>query len=417
MKKYILPLCILFSVAVHAGNFDQRSVSAIDPSNTYVLIAGVLKWQSPSLSSFSNKNRKDEELFNLLLGKGVSRANAIFLKDHEATLANMTNELKNLLSRTTAGSTFIFYYAGHGVRAGDGPVCFANYDYKAGYGFAVTTVSEQIKNLFKGKQVWLMADCCFSGSLMEEAKKISSAGKSVITFTSSTSSNISTANWTFTQTMIDCFSGLALCDRNSDKKITLAEARSELFDAMKYREKQLSGTVFYNADESSAFNIGAVKPGDNPTAVVYIYMQQNLKFEPARVLSYSGVNITGELYHYCDKMTVTVPVARTKEIAFADYPAGMNVQVEWNGKYYPAVIKEAKNGFHYIHYTGYDDSWNEWVMYNRIYSSDRKKCTIEWEGGWYPGEMLQQKGGKYFVHYTGYGNDWDEWVGAARIKF
>jgi hypothetical protein len=56
-------------------------------------------------------------------------------------------------------------------------------------------------------------------------------------------------------------------------------------------------------------------------------------------------------------------------------------------------------------------------MYNRIYSSDRKKCTIEWEGGWYPGEMLQQNGGKYFVHYTGYGNDWDEWVGAARIKF
>jgi hypothetical protein len=145
--------------------------------------------------------------------------------------------------------------------------------------------------------------------------------------------------------MIDCFSGLALCDRNSDKKITLAEARSELFDAMKYREKQLSGTVFYNADESSAFNIGAVKPGDNPTAVVYIYMQQNLKFEPARVLSYSGVNITGELYHYSDKMTVTVQVARTKEIAFAYYPAGKNVQVEWNGNYYPAVIKEAKNGF------------------------------------------------------------------------
>jgi hypothetical protein len=417
MRKFILPLCILFSLVSHAADPIPASVYSIEPASTYVFIAGVLKWQSPSLAAFSNKNRKDEELYDLLLSKGVSKANTVYLKDDQATLANMTAELKNLLSRTTAGSTFIFYYAGHGVRAGDGPVSFANYDYKAGNGFAAATVSEQIKSLFKGKQVWLLADCCFSGSLMEEAKKVNSTGKSVIAFTSSTSSNISTGNWTFTQTMIDCLSGLAVCDRNSDKKISLAEVRSELFDAMKYREKQLSGTAFYNVDETTPFNLGAVQAGSVPKAVVYIYMQQNLKFEPARVLSYSGVNITGELYHYSDKVTVTVPVARTKEIPFADFPVGSKVQVEWNGKYYPAEIKEVKNGFHYVHYTGYNDSWNEWVMYNRINAGNKKPCTIEWQGTWYPGEMLQEKNGKYFVHYNGFGNDWDEWVGKERIKF
>ncbi|HUR65747.1 MAG TPA: Tudor-knot domain-containing protein [Chitinophagaceae bacterium] len=416
MRKVFLPLCIFFSCLSHAGNFEKLSTGSIEPANTYVFIAGVLKWQNPSLTTFSNKNRKDQELYDLLLSKGVNKANTVYLKDEEATLASMNAELKNLLSRATPGSTFIFYYAGHGARAEDGPVCFANYDYKAGNGFAATTVSEQVKSFFKGKQVWLLADCCFSGSLMEEAKKISGSGKSVVTFTSSTSSNISTGNWTFTQTMIDCLSGLAVCDRNSDKKITLSEVRSELFDAMKYREKQLSGTVFYNVDEAMAFNMGNVQPGIVPKAVVYIYMQQNLKFEPARVLSYSGVNITGELYHYSDKMTVTVPVARTKEIAFAEYPAGAKVQVEWNGKYYPAEIKEVKNGFHYVHYTGYNDSWNEWVMYNRINSGNSKKCSIEWMGAWYPGEMLQEKNGKYFVHYIGYGNDWDEWVGKERIR-
>lgn len=417
MKRYLFALAGMLLTGNLLNAAPNVSTTAFDPATTYVFMSGVLKWQSPSLSSFSNRNRKDEELYNLLLSNGVKKENTVFLKDNEATLENMKSNLKALLQKTSASSTFIFYYAGHGVRGGNGPVCFANYDYDGAKanGFQATTVAELVNSLFKGKQVWLLADCCYSGSLLDEAKKISSTGKSVISFTSSSSSNVSTGNWTFTQTMIDCFGGLGICDRNADGKITLGEVKVELFDAMKYREKQLSGTVFYNADESSTFNLSDVPRNTNKT-VKYIYVQQNNKFEPARVLSKSGTNITGELYHYSDKVSVTVPEGKTKEIAFVEYPVGMKVQVEWNGKNYPAEIKKSNNGFHYIHYTGYDDSWNEWVMYSRIYTTDRKKCTIEWQGAWYPGELLQQKDGKYFVHYTGYGNDWDEWVGAERVK-
>jgi Caspase domain/RNA binding activity-knot of a chromodomain len=416
MEKLMLLACLSISGLLYAGNTGQQFQNTLDPNNTYVFVAGVLKWQSPSLAPFSNKNRKDEEFYNLLLNKGIKNENTVFLKDNDATLDNMNNSLKDILQKANAQSTFIFYYAGHGVRAGNGPVCFANYDYKPGNGFEASTVSAYIKSSFKGKQVWLLADCCYSGTLMEEAKKISTTGKPVVTFTSSSSANISTANWTFTQTIIDCLSGLTVGDRNADGKISLAEVKSELFDAMKYREKQLSGTVFYNVDEATPFNMVPVKTSTGIMKTEYIYIPQNNKFEPARVMVYNGNNVTGELYHYSDKATVTVPVAKTKSIAFAEYPVGMKVQVEWNGKNYPAEIKETRNGFHYIHYTGYDDSWNEWVMYNRIYTSDRKKCTIEWQGNWYPGELLQQKDAKYFIHYTGFGNDWDEWVGKERVK-
>jgi hypothetical protein len=413
MKKILL--FVFFSLPFSLFANEAEKSSAIDPANTYVFIAGVLKWQSPTLASFNSTNRKDEELYKLLLAKGVNKLNTVYLKDAEATLDNMNKKMKEILGKTTANSTFIFYYAGHGARDGNGPVSFANYDYKSGNGFAASSVSQLINASFKGKEVWLLADCCYSGTLMEEAKKISSTGKSVVTFTSSSSSNISTGNWTFSQTMIDCFNGLAVGDRNADGKITLGEVKSELFDAMKFREKQLSGTVFYNISESSQFNF-TMQKSPAPKKVEYIYVQQNQKFEPARVISYSGTNVTGELYRYSDKVSVTVPVSKTKEIGFAEYAVGTKVQVEWEKKKYPAEIKETRNGFHYIHYTGFDDSWNEWVMYDRIYTTDRKKCTIEWGGQWYPGEMLQQKNGKYFVHYTGFGNDWDEWVPASRIK-
>jgi len=270
MKKFILLACLSFPALLYAGNTGQELQTTLDPNNTYVFIAGVLKWQSPSLSPFSNKNRKDEELYNLLLSKGIKKENTVFLKDDAATLANMTSSLKQILQKANAQSTFIFYYAGHGVRAGNGPICFANYDYKSGNGFEASTVSAIIKSFFKGKQVWLLADCCYSGTLMEEAKKISTAGKPVVTFTSSSSANISTANWTFTQTIIDCLSGLAVGDRNADGKISLAEVKNELFDAMKYREKQLSGTVFYNVDESIAFNMSAVQASTGNKKVEYL---------------------------------------------------------------------------------------------------------------------------------------------------
>jgi hypothetical protein len=413
--KLLVVLCLTLL------NFQKANANDInagfDPANTYVFMAGVLEWQSPSLSPFSKTNRKDQEFYNLLISQGVKKENTIFLKDQQATLSGMQSSLEALLKKANPQSAFIFYYAGHGVRDGNGPVSFANYDYnsKTGNGFTVASLSDKINSLFKGKQVWLLADCCYSGALLHEGKELGASGKEAIVFTSSSSSNISTGNWTFTQTLLDCMNGRPICDRNTDKKITIAEVKAELFDAMKYREKQLSGTAFYNVNESLQFG-KVLETGVPQTPIEYIYIQQSNKFEPARVLRYMGTDVTGELYHYSDKVIVSVPRSKTKPIAFADYPAGMKVQVEWNGKYYPATIKESKNGFHLIHYTGYDESWNEWVMYDRINTGTRKKCSIEWQGSWFAGEILQEKNEKYFVHYAGYGSDWDEWVGKERVK-
>lgn len=41
---------------------------------------------------------------------------------------------------------------------------------------------------------------------------------------------------------------------------------------------------------------------------------------------------------------------------------------------------------------------------------------VEWNGHWYAAEVIQTKDGKYFIHYTGYESNWDEWVGPERIR-
>ena len=162
----------LFLCLISFQLYSSQAKADFDPDKTFVFIVGVLEWQSPSLAPFEKKNRKDEELYKLFVSSGVKSPNIVFLKDQDATLMNIRRNLDGMLNKTTPGSTFIFYYAGHGVRAGDGPVSFANYDYmdSKGNGLQTDIVTDQIAKRFKGKQAWLLADCCFSGVLIEQAK-------------------------------------------------------------------------------------------------------------------------------------------------------------------------------------------------------------------------------------------------------
>src|SRR5205085_1776426 len=106
--------------------------------------------------------RKDEELYTLLLSKGVKKENAVFLKDEDATLMNIRKNLDALLVKTTPGSSFVFYYAGHGVRAGDGPVYFANYDFMDAKGNGLQT-GIMIKEYRLEKPGWNWKMPCATG--------------------------------------------------------------------------------------------------------------------------------------------------------------------------------------------------------------------------------------------------------------
>jgi hypothetical protein len=46
-----------------------------------------------------------------------------------------------------------------------------------------------------------------------------------------------------------------------------------------------------------------------------------------------------------------------------------------------------------------------------------KKVQVLWNGQWFAAEIREQKGDQYFIHYTDYDDRWDEWVTTDRIKF
>ncbi|MEQ8351572.1 MAG: Tudor-knot domain-containing protein [Leptospiraceae bacterium] len=54
--------------------------------------------------------------------------------------------------------------------------------------------------------------------------------------------------------------------------------------------------------------------------------------------------------------------------AECDYDVAQTVQVQWKGKWYEAQILKVKDDCsqYFIHYTGWSDSWDEWVTPDRI---------------------------------------------------
>ncbi len=425
MKRIFLVPFILLGFIVSCGSktkpINSNKTNDIDYSNTYVMVVGVLKWEN-GLSPFSDVNRKDKELYDLFIKLGVPKENMVIMLDEEATLENIKKEFESLLSKVPETGTFIFYYAGHGMKKKDGSTFFANYDINTNQpgttGLAVEYIGDIIREKFKGKMVWLTADCCYSGSLMEEGKKMKNIN--TLVSTSATASNSSTENWTFTQTMIDCLSGLSLADHDKNGTITAGEWQRELEQAMKYREKQRNGFALFRVDSTYVIGKadGKAEEGDDVYPVgTYAQAFYEKVWQPVRIIGMSNGNYKCEFYHYSDKEEVMISADQLKHPHFVVFPEKSKVKVLWEGEYYVAEILKSEEGFHYITYPGYGSYWDEWVMYDRIKTGNEKPAEVKWEGAWYPAMVLEEKDGKYFIHYTDDSYVWDEWVGNDRIRF
>jgi hypothetical protein len=425
MKLKLLAIVLFtFSGIIKA----QKLPATLDVKNTFVVIVGVLEWNDKeSLHSFENKNRKDVELYKELFKAGVPATQMIRIFDKDATLERMNKELDAMAAKSTDKSTFIFYYAGHGIKK-ERETYFANYDIDVARckktGFGISYLSGQLIQKSKSSTFIFMADCCYSGSLLEQGKKVSDAGKNVIVMTSATASNTSTGNWTFTQTLMDGMRGDRMMDRDADNKIGINDYKLEFADAMKYREHQMGGFYSKGVDEKYSFakvTAAVVKTKSGKDSYAngrYAAGLYEGDWQPVRIINQvNSTTYNCRFYFYSDYVDKELSVENIKTLYYPVYKVGDKVKAEWEGKNYDAEILKAENDFYYIHYIDDDDSYDEWVMYDRIFSGKEKKAEIEYEKVWYPGEVITEVNDKYFIRYTGYSYSWDELVSKDRIKF
>ena len=68
------------------------------PKNTHAVLIGVLEWQH-GLTAFPKVNRKDVELRDVLIHRGVPPENITLLVDADATLANIRDAVTKTIKK------------------------------------------------------------------------------------------------------------------------------------------------------------------------------------------------------------------------------------------------------------------------------------------------------------------------------
>ncbi|MCC5635287.1 hypothetical protein LC593_05345 [Nostoc sp. CHAB 5844] len=113
------------------------------------------------------------------------------------------------------------------------------------------------------------------------------------------------------------------------------------------------------------------------------------------------------------------------------YAVNNTVEVwdEEEAEWYKATIQKIKDDQFFINYVGYGSSSDEWVGEEEIRiraheSSDdhgfalgqKVKCWDEEQEAWYTATIEEIRGQQYFVHYLGYDSSYDEWLDLEEIR-
>ncbi|MBJ7259106.1 MAG: caspase family protein [Chthoniobacterales bacterium] len=370
-KVRFLAIAVVLGFGILAARAETK---AFPPWQTWVFVAGLLEWQDKEgFGSFPQKNRQDARMVRFFREAGVPQKQIIYLKDNAATLKKLRQELKQFVGNIPPGGVLVFYYCGHGYTDREGGAAlFAPWDAGAKGGWPVREVVDTVFDHFKGDRALLLADCCLSGGLVEAVAKHSAEVDSpkVAAVSSSSSREISTGDWTFTESFLDALEGKKWVDREGDGEISLQDFAENSVEDMRVFKSQRAEAFVPRTWPASAALSAATEAGKR---------------------------------------------------------VGERIEVDCEGTDYAGRIIGESGGAFLVRYVGFFSQDDQWVgpgVIRPIPAADSiaerfaagSPVEIQWEAEWYPGRILEDDGGSYHVSYDGYGEDWNEWAEPKRVR-
>ncbi len=365
MKKLqFLFLLIFISFSQHISVSAQTEWN---PQRTWVYFVGLVEWQDKaSFDSFPQANRRDVELLELLKKRGVPGNQIVYLQDKDATAAAINRSFPQFLKQAQPGDWVFVYYSGHGYKNDE-----MTETYLAGYdasdnipGWNMRSIPAQIEKNFKGANAVIALDDCFSG----EMPRIIKQGKkrvSYAVFSSSAASSLSTGEWTFTEALINGFSGKRFVDTNHDGKITFSELAGNIEGDMLFAEEQVADYAFTgNFDSNSSFAKTDAKITPRLGERIEAYSQDG--WYRAIIVDARGAKFKVHYFNYDNADDEWVTSKQIRQFTPKQYGIGERVEVESEEKWYPAKVLEVRGGSHYITYDDFDELYNEWVSSDRV---------------------------------------------------
>ncbi len=342
-----------------------------NPETTWVFAVGLLEWEdSETFAPFPDavEGRFDQQLVDFFRESGVPDEQIIYLQDKEATLEKIRESLPNLLSETDEDDLLIFYFTGHGGWDSEtGEHYFYNYDAQADdteTHWAIASVFDDIEENFNGSKALLLADCCYSGGLIDEVK-LRDTDISYACVTSAYAHNTSTGEWTFTASLLKGLQGDPAVDLDKDGVITLYDFARYAELEVAFIEDQKSMFVTTN-DFDPQMQLSIVEGDSDPNFGRRVEVEYEDDLYKAKILDRNEDDEF--LVHYItDASEEWVTGDRISPYEPEMYDIGSSVEVlNEDEEWYPATVKKTWYGLHYISYDDYDEIWDEWVGGDRI---------------------------------------------------
>ncbi len=303
------------------------------PRRTWVYVVGVLEWQNEDMfDSFPKENRRDAQLVSFFRQQGVPDEQIIFLKDAQATSRRVRASFPAFLSKAKDGDFLFFYYTGHGYKSDDEKqTLFATYD--AGDevdGWATDSIVRDIERNFRGSRALLTADTCYSGNLGLQVQRLGNR-VSYASLTSSSSSQQSTGNWTFTEMLLAGFRGKSFADINGDGEVSLTELAEDIKDDMAFAEGQRS-TFATSADFPEEMFLAPAERKINPAISRRVEVRSEGDWYKARVIDARGSQYLVHYYGYDDWDDEWVTARQIRNFQTTQHRPGTRVEATWQGK-------------------------------------------------------------------------------------
>ncbi len=358
---------ICIALIVLSASSATFAAETWNPKRTWAFFVCLVEWQDKkTFSSFPKNIRKDTVLRDTLKARGVPDEQIVYLQDSAAKTAVVEEKFAEFLKKPAPGDWVFVYFEGHGYKTDDGVPYLATYDVGDNTkGWKFDSVPDVIEQNFKGSHAIIALDNCYSGAMADSVKR-KPRRVSYGVLASSLASQLSTSNWTFTESLISAFNGAAFVDKDRDGMITFAELGKNSEEDMLFGEEQMATIAFTG------------------------------KFNPQTVLG-------------------KAETANSKRV-------GERVEAYSVDGWYRGFIIDSKADKQRVHYYGYQTADVEWVTEDMIRQPKAVQYAkgttveVEWKGDWYKATVLAVKGGSHFVTYIGYGEKWDEWVSSKRMR-
>lgn len=199
------------------------------------------------------------------------------------------------------------------------------------------------------------------------ARRLEASPLAYAALSSTSAHEVAYSQWRFIDVLLRAFSGDPRMDANHDGAVGFLEASRFAEHHMAFIAE---GKPMYVATGALGDLVIARASGPPPRDARiggYVEVEWHGGWYKAEVQDVRGaevfVHYTANALHDDDEW---ITPERVRPLAFATYPKGEGVDVQWEQKWFPATVLDAFDNLHLVHYDGYSSSWDEWVAPSRI---------------------------------------------------